>query len=317
MGQIFEACAFDIENKKCCTDYADKFQANCYSSSGPVLSMHYLLRQAPYRVMWSGDVILGGEFTDYISEKCDEVYLLGLSTYLDSGCFSSTYKKSKDTYSYKNIKFIDKNKKRWKRIDVKDEAFDYFDWEKNKSVEYSGYLINHTKKLAVDLKDFFKKSVSLSEGIEFVIDAVPFLTETGGGIETAIMNGMTVETTENLNGTWCCDLLQIVDTLPVDYKLIDCCISEIGRKAIYCYFLYGVNKDGLLLKDAQGNIFKGCKLDILTFKRGPTYYLKPTIEGKNILIEAIKANKQGAFKKSQDNLKKKNNKKDKGIYYYY
>jgi len=34
---------------------------------------------------------------------------------------------------------------------------------------------------------------------------------------------------------------------------------------------------------------KCCKLDILTYKRGPTYYLKPSKEGKNTLFAPIKA----------------------------
>ena len=52
MGQIFHACAYDIETKTCCVYDADKFHANCYSNCGTVFSMHYLLRQKPYRIMW-------------------------------------------------------------------------------------------------------------------------------------------------------------------------------------------------------------------------------------------------------------------------
>jgi len=285
MGQLFDACAYDIENKKCCVFHADKFHANCYSYSGAVFSMHYLLRQTPYRIMWSGEYVM-----EDISEINNEEYLLGLSTYLDSGCFISDSEELEKTDSNSKIDFIDKNNKLWDHIDVEDEAIAYFDWEKNKSVKYSGYLVNHTKKLAIDLEDYFKKSVAITQGIENVIDVVPFLTETGGGTEMAIMNGITTETTENLAGTWCTDLLQIVDTLPDDYQLIDCCISEILKKAMYCYKKYGVNKDGLLLRDAQGNLFTGCKLNVFTNERGSSYYLKPSKEEKGILFAPIEVN---------------------------
>jgi hypothetical protein len=283
MGQIFLACAYDIENKKCCLFDADKFHANCYSYSGAVFSMHYLLRQAPYRIMWGGDEVI-----EYISEINDEEYLLGLSTFLNSDNFNLDSEELKET-DYSKIDFIDKNSKLWDHIDLEDEAIDYFDWERNKSVKYSGYLVNHTKKSAIDLKDFFKKSTALRQYTKFVIDAVPFLTETGGGIEMAILNGITTESTENLSGTWCSDLLQIVDTLPDGYELINCCISPIGERAIYCFTKYGVNYDGLLLKDTQGNLFTGCKLSVFTNERGPTYYIKPSIEKKGLVLTVIEA----------------------------
>ena len=285
MGQTFYACAYDIENKKCCIYHADKFNANCYSYSGAVSAMHYLLRQAPYRIMWGGDYVI-----DNISKINNEEYLLGLSTYLDSDCFDPESEELEETDSYSKVDFIDKNNKLWDHISVENESIDYFDWNKNKSVEYSGYLLNHSKKLAIDLKDYFQKSTFLIQGIEAVIDVVPFLTETGCGTIMAVFDGIATETTENLAGTWCSDLLQIIDTLPDDYELIDCCISDIANKATYCYIKYGVNKNGLLLKDTQGNLFTGCKLSIVNNKRGYTYYLKPTKEEKSILFAPIEVN---------------------------
>jgi hypothetical protein len=73
MGQLFDACAYDVENKKCCVFHADKFHANCYSYSGAVFSMHYLLRQAPYRIMWSGSDLI-----EDISEVNNEEHLFFL-----------------------------------------------------------------------------------------------------------------------------------------------------------------------------------------------------------------------------------------------
>jgi len=42
------------------------------------------------------------------------------------------------------------------------------------------YLVNHTKKLVIDLVDYYEKSVSIESGINMAIDPVPVLTETGG-----------------------------------------------------------------------------------------------------------------------------------------
>ena len=285
MGQIFFACAYDIENKKCCIYYADRFHANCYSYSGAVFAMHYLLRQAPYRIMWGGDYVI-----ENITKINNEEYLLGISTYMASDRFMFDKNKLEEMDFCSKIDFFDKNNKLWDHISLKDKHFEYFNWEKNRSVDYSGYLINHTMKLAVDLEDYFKKSIYLFQGRESAIDVVPFLTETGCGTIMAVFDGLSTDSTENLASTWCSDILQIVDTLPDDYKLIDCCISEIVSKATYCYMEYGVNKDGLLLRDTQGNLFTGCKLSIASNKRGYTYYLKPTEEGKSVLFEPIQVN---------------------------
>ena len=61
MGQIFYSCAYDIENRTRCVYEADKFHANCYSMCGSVFSIHYLLRQKPYRIMWGGYNAIGGK----------------------------------------------------------------------------------------------------------------------------------------------------------------------------------------------------------------------------------------------------------------
>jgi hypothetical protein len=54
MGQIFDACVYDTEDRICSVLDADKFHANCYSYSGAVAVAHYLLRQKAYHVMWCG-----------------------------------------------------------------------------------------------------------------------------------------------------------------------------------------------------------------------------------------------------------------------
>ena len=80
MGQIFHACAYDIDTKTCCVYDADKFHANCYSSCGTVLSMHYLLRQKAYRIMWGGEYVF---LWDHLKKFSRTEDLLGMSTYSD------------------------------------------------------------------------------------------------------------------------------------------------------------------------------------------------------------------------------------------
>ena len=78
MGQVFYACAYDVDARTCCVIDADKFNANCYAHSGAVLSMHYLLRQKPYRIMWGGIYVSLDDNLDLFSRTED---LLGISTY--------------------------------------------------------------------------------------------------------------------------------------------------------------------------------------------------------------------------------------------
>jgi len=77
MGQIYIATAYDITEMNCCTIYADKFHANCYTYSGAVASIHYLLRQKPYNVMWGGQHVVIDDNLAHIACEC---VLLGLST---------------------------------------------------------------------------------------------------------------------------------------------------------------------------------------------------------------------------------------------
>jgi hypothetical protein len=115
----------------------------------------------------------------------------------------------------------------WTHLNVWNEAMKYFQWDKTYSVRYSDYLVNHTQKLAVDLADFFMQSKLTDEdGIDWAIDAVPVLTETGGGAPMAFYDGTPDTTTRKLACTWCGDLLQIVAELPEDYKIINCCFAK-------------------------------------------------------------------------------------------
>ena len=271
MGQIFHACAYDIETKTCCVIDADKFHANCYSFCGTVLSMHYLLRQKPYRIIWGGDYI---SLDDNLERFVREEDLLGISAFWNVFGFDMNSEEIRTKSYFDKIKFINENSKSWKKLDVWDEAEAFFDWETTHSVKYSGYLLNHTKKLAVDLADYYEQSKYYDKSIiELAIDLIPVLTETGGGTLMALFDGISAETTEELAGVWCGDLLQIVGELPDDYQLINCCFAGIWSRAQYCFYMFGTNNEGFLLSNDNGKLFEASSLNIRG-KRSPECYLK-------------------------------------------
>jgi hypothetical protein len=288
MGQIFHACAYDIETKTCCVIEADKFHANCYSFSGAVVSMHYLLRQKPYRVMWGGSYVDFSD-SDYAALASRTENLLGISTYRRYENFERENVDILEEDYYDKIKFIDDNSKLWTKINVWNEAEEYFDWDNTRSVKYSGYVLNHTQKLAVDLEDYHTRSQFLRkyEYCERVaaIDVVPVLTETGGGGPMALFEGFSADSTEELFESWCGDLLQIVDELPEGYKIIDCCFAELWSRAKYCYFKFGVDENGYVLNDGSGKRFKAARFGSCD-KRGPSHYVKAkaTEGSKNVIL---------------------------------
>ena len=265
MGQIFFASAYDIKTKECCVMDADKFHANCYSYCGTVLSVHYLLRQKPYRVMWGGQYIALGDKIDKISKEED---LLGISTYVNCNYFE----KKQNEYSDK-VKIICDNSKLWKKIDVWKEAKKLLNT--NSSI-YSGYLINRTKKIAVDLNDYFRNSKFLSDnGLEMAIDLIPVLTETGGGTAMALFDGESTNTTRELACTWCGNELQIVEELPDGYETIRCCFSILWRRINYFFEKFGFNDEDM--KDSDGNYFV-CD-DVRLFKKLKQVFEKTIREG--------------------------------------
>jgi len=280
MGQIFHAVAFDSETRNKSVVYADKFHANCYSYSGAVLNIHYLLRQKAYRVLWGGDYMGAEEELRSVDGEDD---LVSLSTYLEFDGYEDDDLKSKGDKFFNRVQKIRKYAKEWNRINVYDEAMDYFDWDETKSVAYTGYLVNHTQKLAVSLEDYFEKSVAYYGEQELgLIDLVPALTETGGGIQMALFYGLSEETTEELAGSWCANLLQIVDELPEAYQQIDCCFAEVWAKAKYCYDKYGVDDKGYLFKGGDRSYFEAYSMSIFG-QRKTRQYIK--IEAKESKVK--------------------------------
>jgi hypothetical protein len=153
--------------------------------------------------MWGGGYVV---IDDFLSQELSEDILLGISTYTERWDIENNRESNQeDDKNYrKNVKFIIKNTASWQWIDVCDKALKFFNYEKTESVRYEGFLVNHTKKLALDLDDYYKKSLSMTKnGDLYAIDPVPVLTETGGGLSMALFDGMTSTTTDNLDEEWC------------------------------------------------------------------------------------------------------------------
>jgi hypothetical protein len=230
--------------------------------------------------MWGGYYAIDGKRISKFTRKED---LLGLSTYLEFEESDLTNPEYKDCLD--KVKFIYDNSKCWKKLNVWEEAANYFKMEINKCVRYEDFLVNHTQKLAIDLTDYFNQSRVLTQkGGNYAIDPIPVLTETGGGTQMAFFDGIADETTEHLAGGWYGDLLQIVDKLADGYSLINCCFAELQSKLSYCYSMFGVNKDGFLLKNDQEGLFKAVKLNLYG-KRGPISRFK--VQEKEKTIEFI------------------------------
>ena len=167
------------------------------------------------------------------------------------------------------------------------------------SVKYNGYLLNHTKKLAVELGDyFFRSAFNFRENIIAAIDAIPALTETGGGTAMALFDGVAADSTEELAETWCGDLLQIVDQLPSDYERIHCCFSEMWSRADFCYHSFGVDASDYVLGDKDGKRYECAQLNSkggrkltrqvkIEMNEGKVRYVaelisKPTVENEGV-----------------------------------
>ena len=193
---------------------------------------------------------------------------------------------------YKYVKRICEHNQLWKRIDVWDKAKEYFNWKSTHSVKYSGYLLNHTKKLAVDIKVYYKQSKALNQSKRDVtIDLLPVLTETSGGMQMALFDGASFESTEELDGAWCGDLLQIVEELPKKYQLINCCFAEIWSKARYCLSKFGTDKHGYILKNKEGEKYQCVEYNVLQ-QCGPVRYVKVAEDEKGVNFVAEVAHKK-------------------------
>lgn len=257
MGQLFKSVAIDKEEKKVHWNYADKFYGYCYSVSMTVHRIHYLLREKSYHVLWGGDNMFS---SNWLKDIEGEESLENLSAYLNF-----RHKTDEDLLEEGGEKFLKKARKidayadQWSNMDDFDKiASDKYDWYLAGSALYKGYLVNHNHKLAINLETYYQSSLctQYQDGFMYVVDPIPVLTETGGSVGMVFYDGMTDSTTIELEGTWCGDLLQILDELPDGFSEIKCCFAPVIPRAVYCYNEFGVNENKLVFADEHGALLK-------------------------------------------------------------
>jgi len=235
--------------------------------------------------MWGGNYIT---IDDALADVDDENTLLGISIYEDYDGFERNNSDISQKLYYDKVKFIDENSKTWKHTSVRDEVLELFNMKVTRSVPFNGYLLNHTKNLAVNLFECYKKSIFLGGkcGYEFfAIDPIPVLTETGGGAQMAYLEGTSAASTDELAGNWCGDLLQIVDSLPDGYEIIKCCFADIWKRAVFCYKIYGLNDEGLL-KEGQSSLYEARPFTIFG-ERGTSRHVKVEVTKDKIRYSTV------------------------------
>lgn len=302
MGQIFYMTIYDPETRKCYSEDSDKFHSNCYSFSWDIRITHYLLRQKPYHVMWCGDYVL----IDNCLENFSEVQLLGISVSKDLEIFTNNGF-SPDS---EKVKFIAENHETWDEIGISmDEINEFFDFDNSNSVKYDGFLINHSKKQAIDLKKYYEKSLLYDQKFrKYLVDLIPSLTETGTGIHAgthmALFDGCSAEVTENLVGQWCGDLLEIVDQSPKDYDIINCCFAPVWERVRYCVKEFGFDKENFVLKNKNKDRFEAVKLSFILTK-GRSSYIKIEYDEDKTYYKGIP---KSEVKSKEENTSKNKNK---------
>ena len=101
----------------------------------------------------------------------------------------------------------------------------------------------------------------------------------------ALYEGFSADTTEKLAGKWCGDLLQIVDDLPKGYRIIDCCFAHYVNRANYYQQIYGVNNNGYVFKDNEGELFGATTwFSYWGFRNRDTYNVKVGETGKKYIL---------------------------------
>ena len=266
MGQIFDAVAYDIESMTCFRTDVDKFPANCYNKSGAVKCIHYLLRQKAYRVMWGSQ-----DFLTYSLKKSpldfSEKFLYGFSVLaapLDEEHITYLKEGVEDEMTLSKIDFIVEKSKLWTRLNIWDESDLEHRIRSTHSLScdryshiYRGYLLNHSKRLLIDLKDYFESSEFICECDSFIrvaIDPIPILTQSGSGL--GVEYGVSAETTRKLAGTWCGDVLEIKNEIPDGYKLIKCCFVDIWERARFLYRKFGLDSENFIVSDEEGTRYE-------------------------------------------------------------
>jgi len=294
-SQAFCAVAFDFETNECCTVFAGEFYDTCCSYNNYIVPIHYLLRKKTYRLMWCGNYLY--QDYDFLKTVNNETLLLALSTAYGDDFDINNYDEEGREFIESCIDkyhFIRDNYNTWNRINVSAEALEYFDYKNTKTVKYDGFLVNHFKKQAINLKEYFDKSKYYKNGRLAVVDIIPVLTESGGGTACIQKHWLLADTTEDMACKWFGDMLQIVDECPNDYEIIQCCFAPCVEKATYCYINYGADEDGFVYKNENKELLRIFTINY--FERIYRYkecYVKVTeIEGDNIHYSAVKVDEK-------------------------
>ena len=95
------------------------------------------------------------------------------------------------------------------------------------------FLVNHDKKLYVDLKEYKKLSDSKNSycGKGWVLHPLSLLTAIGNGRGGGDYNGFNYPCFD-LVGTWAWDLISIEDKAPKGYKKLDLCFMELSGESL-------------------------------------------------------------------------------------
>jgi hypothetical protein len=233
--------------------------------------------------MWGGNEIIHDNLDEFEREED----LKGISTFMYFADLQPNNLDLQENPYFEKAKRINEYSRCWKWLDVLDDAFDYFNYDQTSSVDYSGFLINHDKHVAVSLEQYYNYSKFFDDSLSILaaVDLIPVLTETGGGSHLTMSDGIWVETTENLFGKWCGDLLQISEEPPDGYEIIKCCFADIWQRATYCYYSFGTDNEDFVL-DSDKKRYLAVKLDLFDDKRGALRCVKVEETKQSLTLHA-------------------------------
>lgn len=93
------------------------------------------------------------------------------------------------------------------------------------ALNHNRYYINHDKK---EWFDITKQTIPDMRGWAGIAHPLPILTADGNGRGGGDYDGAHME----MVGTWKCDLIEVSDTIPTDYKEIFPCFTEMSKEEI-------------------------------------------------------------------------------------
>jgi len=296
MGQMYVAIGYDLNTREAVEMDAGKFCEGCHFNSEAVISMHYLLKKQPYRIMWLGSEALQGYNLNRLKRKED---LLGASVAFYKEYYEAKHADWGEEYPEISL-FISENYATWNRTSIEHQAIKELKDNGKSAVEYTGYLINHTRKEAINLVDYYNCSKGLfwnetTEEFVTVLDPIPILTDMDRGHLLAFFDGIPANVTENLAGRWAGDLLERIEDVPAnEYTIIDCCFVNIYPRAKYCLSKFGIDEEGWLIANEKGELFEGVTLSFLG-TRSPKVRFKMEIQekdsGKRVVYNPVSIDK--------------------------